>query len=455
MKTGLIKSTYIHSNNQRFEGKYYLNSNSYLSMVLEQAKGKTKSLEEYAYVFNPPVFKRQFCKKTPRSVQYFQSSDVPSSIEKSEVFVFKGQAESLNLLVKKGDILVTGFGTIGNTKLVSSYQDGTCFANNVCRVRANPDAFPGFIYAVLTSKYGYAQLNKNASGSVVRYIESPGIRKTLIPNFPVPFQQEVDNLIQQSAKLREQAADALEKAHTIIDKEFSIAAKPKENKVAVKNIIKSHTTRLEGSYYTSANRSIYDYVIENYSYKTLKECSERIFRPGIFKREYLSRGVTFLGGADIMMAIPKSDKKLSYKQVMKMPELQVQKGWILVTCGGTIGNTVYVDNQIAKCVVSQHVMRVVPKENVLNGYLYAFLSSKIGHELITLFTYGSVIPSVESHHLEKVPIPVLDDEKTKHLDGLIQSYVECLELSKLKETLAITMVEEEIEKWQPTKPNEE
>ena len=45
-----------------------------------------------------------------------------------------------------------------------------------------------------------------------------------------------------------------------------------------------------------------------------------------------------------MMAIPSSGKMLSFKQVSQMPELQIQKNWILATCGGTIGNVVYVDS---------------------------------------------------------------------------------------------------------------
>ena len=86
------------------------------------------------------------------------------------------------------------------------------------------------------------------------------------------------------------------------------------------------------------------------------------------------------------MAIPDSDKRLSFRQVEKMPELKVKKNWILVTCGGTIGNTVIIDKQLEQCVISQHVMRIVPKEDILKGYLFAVLSSKIGNNLISLFT---------------------------------------------------------------------
>ena len=447
MRTSAVNSKYIFSQGKRFEGKFYLNDNSFLSMEVQRHAEKTKPLSELATVFNPPVFKRQFCQQTERSVPYFQSSDVPMAEENSQVYVFKGQAENLNLLVKKDDILVTGFGTIGNTRLVSKYQDGTCYANNVCRIRANEGVYKGFVYAFLSSKFGISQLNKNASGSVVRYIEAPGIKKTLIPQFSDAFQKDIDTLIQDSVTLREAATEALEEAHNIIEQNFEIARSKKSSCVSVKTILSSHNKRFEAFYHTSINRSVFDYIKTNFEYKNLGELTESIFRPGIFKRDYVSNGITFLGGSDILLSIPKSDKKLSIRQVNNMPELKVKKDWILVTCGGTIGNTVLIDRQLEKCVISQHVMRIVPKDDILKGYLYAVLSSEIGKKLITMFTTGSVIPQIEAHHLELVPIPLLKEEIMKHIDNLVSIYVTKIEDSKEKEAKAVSMVEQEIEKW--------
>ena len=216
MKTAALNNKDILSHKLRFEAEHYLNDNSFLCIALEHNKDNCDFLENLATVFNPPVFKRQFCKSTTRSVQYFQSSDVQNAEEFSSVHIFRGQAESLNLLVKKGDVLVTGFGTIGNTRLVSRHQDGACYANNVCRIRANNNIPNGFIYAFMTSKYGYAQLNNNASGSVVRYIEAPGIKRTLVPRLSETFQMKVDGLIQESARMREESFRLLSESNLML-----------------------------------------------------------------------------------------------------------------------------------------------------------------------------------------------------------------------------------------------
>ena len=454
MKVAVINNSLISKGDKRMEGKFFLNENSLLCMPLERNLSKCVALESIADVMNPPVFKRQFCSLTERAVQYFQSSDVNLAVEYSSVYVYKPQAERIKAIVHKGDILVTGFGTIGNTRLVSKHQDGVCYANNVARIRTKGEVLNGYIYAFITSKYGSAQLNKNASGSVVRYIEAPGIKKSLIPILPESIQQEVDDLIQESTRLREEAADALAEAHKILKAELHTGHTNNKKIVSIKNIYKSHNQRFEANYYASENRDLYDIITQKFRCARLKDLCERIFRPGIFKRQYVNNdGITVLGGADILNATPSSYKQLSKLQVKKMPELMPKPGTILVTCGGTIGNTVYVDTQLASCAVSQHVMRLIPNGTVPNGYLYAFLSSEIGKKIINLFAFGSVIPQVEAHHLELLPVPILRNDTMEYIDTLCMRYVHCNEKAKENERKAIYMVEQEIDSWSVRKEN--
>ena len=248
MRVSSISNKFIVENGKRFEGKYYLNDNSFLSMQIECLQGETCRLSTIADVFNPPVFKRQFCKATERSVPYFQSSNVPVVSEFSDVYVFKKQASSLNLLVKKGDILITGFGTIGNIRVVSKYQDGVCYANNVCRVRLNDDENTGYVYAFLSSKYGYAQLNKNASGSVVRYIEAPGIKKLIIPILDSSLVESVNKDINESVKLKETATELLTSAIQILSEYINTDYKKvqfKTGRISSKQILNSLQYRLD------------------------------------------------------------------------------------------------------------------------------------------------------------------------------------------------------------------
>lgn len=441
-----VNTKLIYKHNNRFEGKHYLNNSSYLSLQLENNEKQCCALSSLAEVFNPPVFKRQFCKNTPRAVPYFQSSDVQAASERSTVYIYKGQAQSLNLLVKENDILVTGFGTIGNARLVSKFQNGACYANNVCRIRTTEHT--GFIYAFISGKYGKAQLNTNASGSVVRYIESPGIKKILVPIFPDTFQQEVDDLIQKSARLREEASDALEYAIGYFDTLFLMPFKEScLGKVSSKEILTSINKRFEAFFHISEGKDIDKYIKEHYEWKSLGEVCSNISRPDIFKRYYVKKGITFLGGADIFLATPDSEKRLSSKKTANIEALMIKEGTILLPRSGTIGNVAWAHAGHAQKLASEDVIRITPNDILRAGYVYAFLASKYGKKLIQRYIFGSVIQHVEPPHLKLIPVPIIDKKVMDDIHDKVMVYSSAMGKAIEYERKAITMVEQEIEKW--------
>lgn len=441
-----VNTKLIYKHNNRFEGKHYLNNSSFLSLQLEKNEKQCCALSSLAEVFNPPVFKRQFCKNTPRAVPYFQSSDVQSASERSAVYIYKGQAQSLNLLVKENDILVTGFGTIGNTRLVSKFQDGVCYANNVCRIRTTEHT--GFIYAFISGKYGKAQLNTNASGSVVRYIESPGIKKILVPIFSDTFQQEVDNLVQETARLREEAADAHEYAISFFNTLFPVPFKDNcLGKVSSKEIMTSINKRFEASFHISEGKDIDKYIKEHYEWKSLDEVCSNISRPDIFKRYYVKNGITFLGGADIFLATPDSEKRLSKTKTENISQLAIKEGTILLPRSGTIGNVAWAHAGHAQKLASEDVIRLLPNDILRAGYVYAFLASKYGKLLIQRYIFGSVIQHVEPPHLKLIPVPIIDQKTMDDIHDKIMIYSSAMGKAIEFEQKAIRMVEQEIEKW--------
>jgi len=114
-----------------------------------------------------------------------------------------------------------------------------------------------------------------------------------------------------------------------------------------------------------------------------------IFIPSRFKRIFVDdpeHGAPYLTGGSIMRADPlKGAKLLSYRFTHNMDELALHERMILVTCSGTIGNSVYVNADFRGTVGSPDLLRVVADpDKIPPGYLYAFLSSSLGKVLIEL-----------------------------------------------------------------------
>ena len=59
------------------------------------------------------------------------------------------------------------------------------------------------------------------------------------------------------------------------------------------------------------------------------------------------------------------------------------------------------------------IIRVVPVNKEISGYLYAWLSSDYARELIHRFAYGAVVQHLEKEHISQVSVPLLRNESTQ------------------------------------------
>lgn len=200
--------------------------------------------------------------------------------------------------------------------------------------------------------------------------------------------------------------------------------------------------RLDGSFHLSDGLEVRKLVSKSpYGTTEIKDVSSNIYCPGIFKRNYVKSGIPFLGGGDIQKQDLDSGKYLREKNTPNYEVLQIKKGWSLVTCGGTIGDTVFANNLLAKCWISQHVMRVIP-QNIKEGMLYAYLASKYGKLLLTTNTYGSVIPTLNASNIANLPIPRFPEYFQQEVDNLVQ------EAARLREeaTCALEKAKDKVSK---------
>ena len=456
MKVGKIKSGFI-SNDIRFNAGYFLNEDAINSRIVESNSSKCRQLFELAEVWNPPIFKRQFCANSERAVPYFQSSDVTNALEGSDVFINKKQAYKVGSIVEKDQILVTGFGTIGNTRLVNELSHGSSLANNVCRIKANENVPIGYVYAFMTSKYGKSQLNKNASGSVVRYIESPGIKKTLIPILPEETQQKIHNLITDAAQLRVEANKLLKEAVEIFEKEIEkfvqtdILYKRNNTYSVPINILKNHNNRLDASYNSLWFDLFYNKLkTANVNLISIKDLSLRVFTPTIFKRVRTNNpdiGVPFLSGSDLLNAMPKFENFLS-KRMANIDNYILKDGWLAIQDAGTIGYVTYVHKFLDGVSATNNLIRIIPNSSQnFNPYIFTFFKSKVGQKILSNFEFGSVQKHIDNHQISSLLIPIFDNI-LKNISDLVLSSMEKFGNACDKEKTAIDLIEKEIDQWQ-------
>lgn len=446
MKIESIKNTEI-VDSLRFDGSYHLaEGNLFLRKIKTMPYKELGKLCED--IFTSGRRKRVYTKKE-KGYPYLSNSDVVKINPFDNCnYNSKKYGYDETAFLKEGMIVTGRVGAIGQTAYITSeYEEKKSMgSDNIIRIVCKEKNKQGYIYSFLASKVGTSLIQRLAAGGVQPYISDKMLIDLPIPLLSEQKQKEIHQLIVEASELRVEANKLLEEAHNSILENIKVSEYKKSFKKSISDILKSHQVRFEAEYHKNIG-SYYRDEIYKMDFKFLKDISERVFRPGIFKRNYLENGSEFLGGSDITRAIPSSDKKLHPNSTPNFNELTLEKNWILVTCGGTIGTSVLVGKYLSTKLASQHILRVIPK-NIPYGYLFAYLSSFIGQEVIKSFTYGSVIPQIEPHHLELVPIPIIEENIMNDIHEKVVTYKNNIDTSIELELNAISLIEKEIDTWQ-------
>lgn len=172
-----------------------------------------------------------------------------------------------------------------------------------------------------------------------------------------------------------------------------------------------------------------------------------IFYPGRHKRNYVDSGkdsVPFYSGTQILQIRP-FDLQYQPRDYAPAAKHFVEKDWILITRSGSTGRVVMVTDSMAHSMVTEHVIRVICDEKIVDPYyVYAYLSTnKIGKVLLEKGIYASVVDHITPDFVATIPIPRLSPEREKAIaDKVRESERKRDEANKafLEERLAIEKV---------------
>lgn len=328
-----------------------------------------------------------------------------------------------SIRVERGQVLLTRSGTIGVVSYVSKTLENQSLSDDVIRIKATE--YPGYIYTYLKSRVGRLLVETNNYGAVIKHIEPDHLNAIPIPNPPSVIKQEIHNLIRESFKLRDESNELLDAAQVLLKEALELPpievlheqANQFDKTVGVLNYSVSLSEihgRLDGSYYVP----IVD-VIEQHIARTAGEIvkvgnsriSQSVILPGRFKRVYVEEGngAVFFGGKQLHDLDPSNKKYLSIDQHEDRigDDLKIHANTTLITRSGTIAKVSIAPKHWEGWIPNEHVIRVVPTDDEIAGYLYAWLSSNYAYPLIIRYTYGAVVDEINDDQVSEILVPLL------------------------------------------------
>lgn len=399
--------------------------------------------------------RRVYVKDRKHGVPFLSSSDIlQADLENVKLASKKYTPNIEEMTLQKGWTLITRSGTIGNCAFANAKHAQKLASEDVIRLVPNNILKQGYIYAYLASKPGYSLLTQGTFGAVIQHIEPAFVASLPIPVLPEAFQQEVDNLIQESARLREEATDALDKAISYFNQEYPIKDR---TSVCYTKKLKS----LELGFAAYNNNIEVDGFIAKYDSNSLKiaDITSSVFAPPLFKHIYLSQdnGYPFMTGSELTKFNMRYYRWLSPRGVKNIKDYVVKKGTLLLyksgtTDGGILGNVFIADKKLDGCCLSDHVIRIVFNDDKMAYWAFAFLRSNGAIKMLQRLATGTMIPFITPERVSNMLIPA-PDTCYEEIVELVSRYIDLNSKSKFLEIEAIEKVESEIASWTTNKKN--
>ena len=147
--------------------------------------------------------------------------------------------------------------------------------------------------------------------------------------------------------------------------------------------------------------------------------------PGRFKRIYVEKGngIPFFLPSQLGEIQPKPSKYISEKTYTSIKGVEIKPNSLLLSRSGTIGKCAISSKTTIGKVYSDDVIRVSLNSDFDLGYVYAYLCTTIGQQMLQTNNYGAVIQHIEPEHLKNIIIPNAPDSIKKRIHSLVvESY---------------------------------
>lgn len=345
--------------------------------------------------------------------------------------------------LKKGDILLSIVGTIGEVALVSKDDKATCNCK-LAILRPHDVNKAALIAIYLKTKYGFDQVDKFKRGAVQMGYLLEDMNQILMPNFSDALEKSIAKAIESIKILTERSNKQYADAENCLLSEIGIDMSSISNGgISVKSFSESfgNTGRLDAEYYQPKYDDFENYVI-NYKNgyttpgkefdlikdKCLKDLSEY---------PYVEIGDIDIGNGDALYNIvqtedlPANAKIMTHKGDLVISTVRPYRGAVAI-----LGD----DNLLVSGAFT--VLR--GKSNYPAQTLQVLFRTKLYKDWLLKYNVGTSYPVIKDDDVLNIPIPVLEDGTHEKIRGFViashntlNQAKELLECAKLAVEMAI------------------
>lgn len=428
-----IKASLLFSKARRMDAEHYLEKGFQIRCDIESKKSGWLRLKDVAHVWKPPRFKgievdSEFGIPFLKAGQIYDMRPIPRK------WLSAGHMDYYaELLVDAKTILMTCSGSIGRATFAYDTTKDILVSGDLLRVKVNLDLW-GWVYACLRAPSVREIMNVSQYGHTVKHLDPLHLNELPIP---MPEDPKILKWFQEIAEkifaCRNEAFRKLKKAENIFEKQFPGYPKRDDSSVFIRKAsqtIFQNRRRFDAQNHSPEKQSIEEHINSfDPTWSTLEQANCQIWSINRFKSIPAENGIELIGSAQIFELNPDYEKRISTSNIKDIDDGYVEPGWIMMARDGqvygVIGSVVMATTRHKNKLPSCHVIRIVPGEDILSGYLcIAIGHPTLGRSRIKTLPCGSSVPTIEVEDLKKFPIPRIKKNIEKAIAELAEAAFE-------------------------------
>jgi type I restriction enzyme S subunit len=425
----IVPAHWLFSGEQRLDGSFYSQEAVAAQRVVNDSGFESEALQRVVsdlYILGR--FKRIYASDKKSGWPYLSASDALTFRPTSDEWIASEQAPrgADRHFVKEGWLLISSSGSVGRLAIATKRLEKFFLTHDLIRVIPSEKLPVGYLYAFLSTWVGQALIVKDQYGAAIKHLEPHQIANVSIPLLPRNEQEVIHDEIMRTYALREEANALLDQADVHLYHELGLlpfdeslipylTTSHQANETLIPHP-KAFSTkaselqgRFDGSFHVpAAHASVELLKGGKFPIKRLSMVAGDIIVSPRFKRIYVPEeyGIPLLQGSHLPQARPQDLKYISRTQQKNLSNWVIQKGWVLLTCSGTIGRVGLVSSYRDQWAASQHLLRIIPDQSKGQpGYIAAFLMTPYAQHQILAKTYGGVVDEITSEDTGQIWIP--------------------------------------------------
>lgn len=451
-----MSAAILAGGDRRFEAENYLAGGYGIRLALESRKAGWARLERMARVWQPNRLKGTLVSPdygTPflAATQVFDLRPVPRkylSLERT--------SNAVGRTVQRGTILVTCSGSVGRATMSHEAHERVLISHDLLRVEPRSDKAWGWIYAFLRSPQGRAMMTAAQYGHIIKHLEISHMNALPIPVLRDELLKHFSKKTQEVLNRRGRAFEIACEAERLFENSFPSAKAFTGGQlgfsVASEEVF-GFRRRLEASVFVpSVESNIAAFHRHAVEVVSLQSVVQRVFVPGRFKHVYGDGGTPYLDSADLLEVNPDVKKHVLSLSPEEQKEYHVDPGWVLIPCSGqvhgNIGHSVLSTEWHSGKILSNHILRVRPGDDVRAGYLQCALGHpRLGRPQVVRYAFGSSVPEIAAEDIKTLFLPRLEQATEDAIADLMEESAEARDSADALEQAIAIEAEELIDRF--------